>query len=145
MTEATLCPSASPASATTSLLPKVNAFNDTRLKLEVRQVGPALVLHCSGRITFREEAMTLTAKVTELFSQRRPIVLELSQVETVDSAGLGELILILLAAQKAGSSLRLAAPNRHVRQVLQLTRLTSVFTVYPALEEALLASPQQSA
>jgi anti-anti-sigma factor len=142
MTEVTLCQQNAP---TATLFSKIRPQNHSRLQLETRNVGPSLVLHCTGRITFREEALALTAKVSELLSQGRPIVLDLSGIQTIDSAGLGELVMIFLAAKKAGAMVRLAAPNRHVRQVLHLTRLTSVFAVHPALEEALLASPQQSA
>ena len=57
----------------------------------------------------------------------------------MDSAGLGELALMLTWARATGCSIKLAAPNPRVRHLLELTNLDSVFEIHPRLEDAVLA------
>ena len=97
----------------------------------------AAILHCHGRISYRAEALELSRRVAELLPQTRQLVLELSQVEMIDSAGLGELVLVLLWAQAAGCAIKLAAPRRNVRELLELTNLASVFEIYPSVKDAI--------
>jgi anti-anti-sigma factor len=67
----------------------------------------------------------------------RRLVLDLSGVEAVDSAGLGEFVVLHKRSAVSRCSIKLAAPRRHVRNVLQLTRLASVFEVHATVEEAI--------
>ncbi|MBC7590775.1 MAG: STAS domain-containing protein [Salinibacterium sp.] len=61
---------------------------------------------------------------------------DLSDVDFIDSSGLGALIGGLKAARQAGGDLRIAAPNEQVRLVLQLTNMERVLTAYPAASSA---------
>jgi anti-sigma B factor antagonist len=111
-----------------------------RLNLEAPGYGGAVVLHCSGRLIFRDEANALTAILGEILPTARRMVVDLAGVESVDSAGLGELVLLHMWAEAAGYSLKFACPNKFVRQLLELTNLVSVFDVYSSVPEAVAAT-----
>ena len=109
---------------------------ESKLKFTSGARENATVLHCHGRISYREEAVELSKKVAELLPRTRQLILELSNVEMIDSAGLGELVVVLLWAQAAGCAIQLAAPRRNVRELLELTNLASVFEIYPSVKDA---------
>ena len=108
-----------------------------KLSLEVRASDEVIVLHCKGRIVYREEARALSRVFAEALRLGQEIVLHLEGVESIDSAGLGELVLAHLSAKQQDKSLRLAAAKPHVRELFDLTRLGSVFAIYPSVEKAL--------
>jgi anti-sigma B factor antagonist len=103
------------------------------------------VISCSGRIVYRDEAIELSEQIVELLPCTRQLVLELSGVEAIDSAGLGELALMLTWARTLGCSIKLAAPNARVREVFELTNLASVFEIHSTLEAALIGFRAQAA
>lgn len=108
-----------------------------KLSLEICATGGVTVVYCRGRIAYHEEAAALSEKVAELLPHARHLVLELSGVEMIDSAGLGELVGIHTWARSRGCSVKLAAPRKHVRNLLELTNLASVFEIHSSLDEAL--------
>jgi len=108
-----------------------------KLSLEIRVTEDATVVHCKGRIVYRDEAAALSGKVAGLLPHTRQLVLELSAVEMIDGAGLGELVVIFMWAQASGCSIKLAAPSDRIREVLELTNLNSVFEIHPTLEDAI--------
>jgi anti-sigma B factor antagonist len=134
-----------------SLLPQVQPCfepdkeSKVKLNLEIRETEDVTVIHCRGRIAYRDEAVALHNKVAELLPDSQQIVLELSGVEMIDSAGLGELVGILMSARASGCSIKLAAPRQNVREVLLLTNLASVFEIHPTVDEAVLTSRGQMA
>lgn len=108
-----------------------------KLNLEVCTInGEATVVYCRGRVAYGKEAAALSRSVAELLPQTRHLLLELSGVEMIDSAGLGELVGILRWARVCGCAVKLVAPRRQVRQLLELTNLASVFEIHSSLEEA---------
>lgn len=116
-----------------------------KLNLEIHCSADVTVVHCQGRIVYRDEAVALSSQIAALLPDTRQLVLELSDVEMIDSAGLGELALLLTWSRATGCSIKLAAPSRRVRQLLELTNLASVFEIHPTLEEAVLAFRGQPA
>ncbi len=107
--------------------------------LEAQQYSGAVVLHCQGRLIFRNEAHVLSTAVSEILPAVRRMVVDLTGVGTVDSAGLGELVLLHMWAEAAGYTLKFASPNRTVQHLLELTNLVSVFDVYSSVPEAVAA------
>ena len=107
------------------------------LSLETRHLGDVIVIHCEGRIVYRDEAAALTRVVTEALKNTRDVVLDLEGVQRIDSAGLGELVRMMTAADACGSRLKLAGVNPKVLQVLRLTNLISAFEIHASLVEAL--------
>jgi anti-sigma B factor antagonist len=116
-----------------------------KLNLETRSIDDVTVLYCRGRFTYRDEAAAFSQKIAELLPNARQLVIELSALEIIDSAGLGELVVVHMWIRASGCELKLAGANARVRQLLELTNLLSVFDVYPTLDEALLAFQQNIA
>ena len=113
----------------------------TRLKLSLdAQAGGAVVLHCQGRIIFGSEGRALTDMVADVLPSARRMVIDLAGVEVVDSAGLGELVLLHMWAEAAGHSLKFASPRNSVRRLLELTNLSAVFDAYGSVAEAMAAT-----
>src|SRR6202163_4812124 len=91
------------------------------------------------------EAAALGGEIAELAPQIRRVVIALSGVEMIAAAGLGALISVALTAQASQCSVKLAAPGNLIRQLLELTQLTSVLEVHPTLDAATLAFHAQMA
>jgi len=116
-----------------------------RLSLETRVAEDVTVICCKGRIAYGAEAAALSGEFSELAPQTRRVVIDLSSVEMIDAAGLGALICVALTAQASQCSVTLAAPGNLIRELLELTMLTSVFEVHPTLDAATVASRGQAA
>ncbi len=108
-----------------------------KLTLETEHPGSAVVLHCQGRIIFRSEACALSTIVTEVLPSARRMVVDLAGVDSVDSGGLGELVLTHMWAEAAGYTLKFACPKKSVRHLFEITNLVSVFDVYASVPEAM--------
>jgi anti-sigma B factor antagonist len=116
-----------------------------RLSLETRVTEDVAVIRCKGRIAYGIEAAALSDEIAKIAPQTRRVVIDLSGVEMIDAAGLGELVSVAVEAQGSGCSITLAAPGDFIRRVLTLTNLTSIFEVYPTLDAAILAFNGQAA
>jgi anti-anti-sigma factor len=116
-----------------------------RLSLETRVTEGVSVVCCKGRIAYGIESAAFSGEIAELAFLTRRVVIDLSGVEMIDAAGLGALISAAVTAQASQCSIRLAAPGNSVRQLLELTNLTSVFEVYPTLDAATVASRGRAA
>jgi anti-sigma B factor antagonist len=110
-----------------------------KLSLEVRNCGDVIVVHCQGRIVYRDEALALSQMASEFLRDGNKVVLDLSGVNYIDSAGIGELVLLHTRAQCEKAEMKYASPSPLVRQVLGLTNLDSVLEIHPSLGDALAA------
>lgn len=110
-----------------------------KLHLETRNIDDVTVLHCRGRFTYRDEAAAFSQTIAGLLPHARRVVVELSGLEAIDSAGLGELVVVHMWANARGCSLKLAGASARIRQLFELTNLLSVFDVHPTLDDALLS------
>ncbi len=108
-----------------------------QLKLETRNVGGVTVVDCSGRIVFGEESALLRDTLKKLISENNQIVLNLAGINYIDSGGLGTLVALYTSAQSAGGSVKLANLTQRVGDLLQVTKLLTVFEVYDSVEEAI--------
>ena len=108
-----------------------------KLSLETRNRGDVIIVHCQGRIVYRDEAAALSRVVSEVLQQARKLVLDLSGVSSMDSAGIGELALLQTWAQGKNVALKCAGPNSLVSTLLELTNLDSVLEVHPTVDAAL--------
>ena len=111
-----------------------------KLLLESRPVGEVLVVHCQGRIVAGNEVLRLHAYVGDSFAKYGDIVLQLDQVEFIDSSGLGALMRLLQAARSKRGDLKLSRVPPNIRKMLEVTRLLSQFEVYDSVEEAITAA-----
>ena len=110
-----------------------------KLSLETRHRGDVVVVYCQGRIVYRDEAVALSNLVGTVLERTGKVVLDLSGVSSIDSAGIGELVLLHTRAQAQKANLKYACPSPFVRDLFDLTRLDSFFEIHPDLNEALAA------
>jgi len=103
---------------------------EVKLSLETRHLGDVIIVHCEGRIVYRDEAAALTRVVTEALQHTRKSYWILKALQRIDSAGLGELVLIRMVAEASGGTLKFAGPNPRIRELLDLPNLSSVFEVH---------------
>ena len=102
-----------------------------------QDAGPHLVtLH--GKVTFGRETERCRQKIKELVEAgEKRFVFDLTEVDYVDSAGVGFLVSCLTSLGQAGAKLRLATLPDRVRHVLRITKLNTVFEIFASREEAL--------
>jgi anti-sigma B factor antagonist len=108
-----------------------------KLSLETVNRGDVIIVHCQGRIVYRDEAAALSRVVGDVLLQSNKLVLDLSGVSSIDSAGIGDLALLQTWAQDRNVAFKCAAPNLLVRNLLELTNLDSVLEVHPSLDAAI--------
>jgi anti-sigma B factor antagonist len=108
-----------------------------KLTLETRNHGDVIVVYCQGRIVYRDEAAALSRVVGEALQNTNKLVLDLSGVTSMDSAGIGELALLQTWAQEKNAEFKCAGAKPLVRTLLDLTNLDSVVEVHSSIEDAL--------
>ena len=103
---------------------------------KVRQVGGVTVLDLSGKITLGEASGKLRSAVQEALGSSKKILLNLADVNYIDSAGLGELVSAYTTVKNAGGELKLLKLTKKVRDLLVITKLLTVFDVKDEEQEA---------
>lgn len=96
------------------------------LKLQTTISAGVATVRCSGRLT-AEVAASLKNEVKSLMPASQHIVLDLTDLSYMDSAGLGTLVGVYVSAKRAGCELQLVNFNQRVRELLGLTHLLEVF------------------
>jgi len=100
------------------------------LEIEEHQVEGVTVLALKGRITVGE-VTPVREKITQLLAEgRNNIVLDLANVDYIDSTGLGNVVISYTQVQKAGGALKLLNLNKRNVELLALTRLHTIFEVF---------------
>lgn len=100
-------------------------------KLNTRQVGDVSVVDVSGRITLGEGSSALRDCLRDLMAQNnKKILLNLSDVSYIDSSGIGELVSGFTTVANSGGTLKLLGLTRRVKDLLQITKLYTVFDVH---------------
>jgi anti-sigma B factor antagonist len=108
-----------------------------QLKLNERTLTDGIVVvHCAGRLVFGEETAALRDKVKSIIGPGSRIVLSLADVAYIDSGGLGTLVALYTTARNSDASVKLARLTKRVGDLLQVTKLLTVFDVYDSEEEA---------
>jgi anti-sigma B factor antagonist len=95
-----------------------------------------LVVDCSGRVVFGEESAALRDMIKKLLAQNPNIVMSLREVNYIDSGGLGTLVSLFTSARNAGGAVKLARLSKRVGELLQITKLLTVFEVFDDEEAA---------
>jgi anti-sigma B factor antagonist len=100
------------------------------MKTSTRQVEGVTIVDLSGRITLGEGSVTLRDTVHDLLSKgQKKILLNLDEVNYIDSSGIGELVSAFTAARKQGGELKLLNLTKKAHDLLQITKLYTVFDV----------------
>jgi anti-sigma B factor antagonist len=108
-----------------------------QLKLSTKTVDGILIVDCIGRIVFGDESSLLRETVKKAVSQNSKIILNLGEVNYIDSGGLGTLVALRTSAQNAGGTIKLTNLTKRVGDLLQVTKLLTVFDVYNSEAEAI--------
>ena len=107
-----------------------------QLKLEKHVVDEVTVIQCRGRIIFGEEAVALREMVKAVLPDTKQIVIDLGETTHIDSGGLGTLVGLYTSARKVGSVIRLAKMHERMLDLLQMTKLLTVFDVFDSEDKA---------
>jgi len=100
-------------------------------------VDGVMLLDLRGRLTLGEETEKLRGKVRQLVEAGYSrIILNLEEVSYIDSVGLSTLVASYTSARNQGGELKLLHLTKRVHDLLQITRLSTVFEIYDSLEEA---------
>ena len=101
------------------------------LSIASREVDGVTVLDLNGRITLGEGSVQLRDAIRDLIGKgQKSILLNLSEVNYIDSSGLGELVSAYTTARNQGAALKLLGLSKKVNDLLQLTNLYTVFDIY---------------
>jgi anti-sigma B factor antagonist len=115
------------------------------LSLQSRRVGDITVIKCCGRIVEGAECGVLQEQLGRLVATDPWIVLDLSEVDFLDSSGLGRLVRFLSRSRAANGDLKLCGVPARIGEVLRITKLATVFDSHPSEEGAIAAFYQQPA
>jgi anti-sigma B factor antagonist len=100
------------------------------MKISTRQVDGVTIMDCSGRITLGEGSVTLRDTVRELLAKgQKKILLNLAEVNYIDSSGIGELVSAFTTTKNQSGELKLLNLTKKVNDLLQITKLYTVFDV----------------
>jgi anti-sigma B factor antagonist len=100
------------------------------LKMTTRTVGDVTVVDISGRIVLGSESASMRSLVTELLSNgQNKILLNLAEVNYIDSAGLGHLVSAFTTVRKHEGELKLLKLTNKIHDLMQVTRLYTVFDI----------------
>jgi len=100
------------------------------MKASTRQVDGVTIVDLSGRITLGEGSVVLRDSIKDLLSKgQKKILLNLGDVSYIDSSGIGELVSAFTSVRNQGGELKLLNLTKKVHDLLQITKLYTVFDV----------------
>jgi anti-sigma B factor antagonist len=101
------------------------------MKIETRTVGDVHILDCSGKITLGEGTMAIRNTVREVLKKgSKKIVLNLADINYIDSSGIGELVSSYTTVANQGGQLKLLNLTKKIHELLAITKLLTVFQVF---------------
>ncbi len=107
------------------------------MKIEMRTVRDVRILDCSGKITLGEGTMAVRNTVRDILKENgKKIILNLADVNYIDSSGIGELVSTYTTVTNAGGQLKLLSLTKKIHELLQITKLLTVFQVFDSEEAA---------
>ena len=107
------------------------------MQIAERESGAVMVLDLSGKITLGEGDTLLKDKLQSLLHQgKKKILLNLAQVQYVDSAGLGAIVAAYTTITREGGSLKLVNVTKRLQDLLSITKLLTVFETFDSEDEA---------
>jgi anti-anti-sigma factor len=108
------------------------------MHVELRKSGDVVIVDLKGKLSAGLGDQILRDTIDELLAESwKKILLNLSEVSFMDSAGLGELVAGLKTARNLGASLKILNASARVQQSLYITRLLPVFEIHEHEQDAL--------
>jgi anti-sigma B factor antagonist len=113
------------------------------MKVATRQVDGITILDLSGRITLGEGSVTLRDAVHDIVAKgQKHILLNLENISYIDSSGIGELVSAFTSVKNSGGELKLLNLTKKVHDLLQITKLYTVFDIWDNEASAVTAFKQ---
>lgn len=111
------------------------------LEIHTKQVQPDIVvLELTGKITLGRQSKQLEWAVENLIGEgQKKMILDFSGVTSVDSTGIGIIVMSAGRVKKAGGELRVAGASAHVEQVLKMTNVHQIIALHPSTAAAVAA------
>jgi anti-sigma B factor antagonist len=107
------------------------------VKLTSRHVGDVAVIDAAGRITLGEGASDFRETIRDIVSKgNKKVLLNLGDVSYIDSSGIGEMVSGFTTVTNSGGQLKLVGLSKRVKDLLQITKLYTVFEVFDDEAEA---------
>ena len=108
------------------------------MAISARRLDDVEILDLAGRITIGEGTLMLRDKIQNMLDAgQTKFLLNLADVDYIDSSGLGELVSGFTTVKNQGGALKLLSLTHRVRDLMQITKLLTVFDVYDDESEAL--------
>jgi anti-sigma B factor antagonist len=115
-----------------------NGAFEMALLIDESQLGDVTLLKLRGQLTMGLDSGELKQRMQKLVTEAKiNVIMNIGELNFIDSYGLGELVACLSTLKKSGGSLKLARPTEFVREVLRTTRLNSLLVSYESDEDAL--------
>ena len=107
------------------------------MQITERAVGDVMVLDLKGKVTLGEGDELLKDKINSLVNQGfKKLILNLAEVPSLDSAGLGEVVRTYTTVSRQGGSLKLLNLTKRITDLLSITKLLTVFETFESENEA---------
>ena len=101
-------------------------------RIFTRSVADVSIVDLSGRVTIGEGSVLLRDKIHELLNRGvRKILLNVHEVGYVDSSGIGTIVKVYTSVRGQGGHLKLVNPNKRLKDLLDMTKLSAVFEILP--------------
>lgn len=110
-----------------------------QISISTRTIDGIVIVDCAGRLVFGEESGELRESVKKLIPAYKQIVLNMKAVVYIDSGGLGTLISLYSSVRAAGGEMKLASLSARTLELLQITKLLTVFDIRDTETDAVLA------
>jgi len=108
------------------------------MKIELRTVGDVHLLDCSGKITLGDGTMAVRNTVRNILKKDgKKIILNLGNVDYIDSSGIGELVSTYTTVANEGGQLKLMNLTKKIQELLAVTKLMTIFQVHDSEKDAL--------
>jgi anti-sigma B factor antagonist len=108
------------------------------LEIQHREREGIAILDMKGRITLGKEATTLREKAAEMAAAgQKNVILNLHDVDFIDSTGLGALVICATSARKHGGNVKLVNLNKRTIELLVMTRLATAFETFNDEQDAI--------
>jgi anti-sigma B factor antagonist len=97
----------------------------------IRKIGDIQIVDWKGKITLGEETMAVRNTVRDIVTGGgKKLILNLGEVNYIDSSGVGELVSTYTSVTNSGGQLKLLSLTKKIRELLAITKLLTVFDVY---------------
>lgn len=96
------------------------------------------IYHLKGNLIGETDGIAITESFTEKLEDGfRMFVINLEELQHINSSGLGVLITLLTKARKLGGELILSSPSTYIKNLLLITKLNTIFQIHPSMDEAI--------